>query len=525
MESSTQEQLLDLLLNKGSKEEVLNYISHLCRDTEWVSFEAFAHKGLKLPIGSSSLRVAALMGRWDVVMDLFKSGISDKTAQGQESLLTYAVVSRSSEAITFLLEHGYSVSIRDNDGNSMPFRALQYGYVELCKELIVQHGADPLAVGNTKTNQTLLHLAVTRNNEEMVRFLVDECHCDLEAKDCHRQTPLHLSVVRLNISIASFLIERGSDVNLTNGHGLTALSEAIDSNRDDKNQDCSQKLTDMAAFLLNNGADPLRLEGRGPAPMHLAVFALSTELLSLFIREVGGIDALDGSKDTPLHYAARHTGSHEVVSVLLAAGCNPNAQNDRKQTPLHLSLLCGEATSQALVKAGASPNTTDLQGQTSLHVAVLARSSANAKWLLSVGANADVLNAKGFAPLHLAVIKNFVDVLVVLLECGANVDIRSSDGQTPSHLAAMGGNIEALKVLLAHGAGMLGDTTGVTPLHCASSNGYAATATMLLDLGADVHAVALYPPDTRCTPLGVASRFSRTVVRTVLEKEVGDTWI
>jgi len=77
--------------------------------------------------------------------------------------------------------------------------------------------------------------------------------------------------------------------------------------------------------------------------------------------------------NTKLHSAIRSDAEQSLVDVLLKDGMDPNAQNEKGQTPLHLaveSIYQPNPCIQMLLEAKADPNIKDRLGNTSLHCAV-----------------------------------------------------------------------------------------------------------------------------------------------------------
>ena len=75
-------------------------------------------------------------------------------------------------------------------------------------------------------------------------------------------------------------------------------------------------------------------------PQRVIQLTLLKELLIL-TEAKADVTATDGRNRTPLHVAAVE-GHNDIVKQLLAAGANPNANNNWGYTPLHLAKLENE---------------------------------------------------------------------------------------------------------------------------------------------------------------------------------------
>jgi uncharacterized protein len=113
---------------------------------------------------------------------------------------------------------------------------------------------------------------------------------------------------------------------------------------------------------------------------------------------------------TPLHYAAAD-GKVEEVIRLLAAGANPNAQDDNGWSPLHFAAQAvSPGATEALLAAGAQTELKDSFGNTALSTAVFeSRGNGSVIQLLRrAGADPHAANSSGVTPLDLArTIANF----------------------------------------------------------------------------------------------------------------------
>ena len=209
-------------------------------------------------------------------------------------------------------------------------------------------------------------------------------------------------------------------------------------------------------------------------------------------------------KDTPLHWAARNRNSKDpaVIEALLAAGADPMARNILEATPLHWAAKYNRnpAMIEALLKAGADPKARDDDKETPLHEAAQYNDNpAVIEALLKAGgdARADLK----WTPLHEAVVFNEdPGVIEALLKAGANPMPRDKWKNTPLHFAARNNeNPAVIEALLKAGADpMARNGYKSTPLHWAATYSKdPAVIEALLKAGADPKA----RDDDKDTPL------------------------
>jgi ankyrin repeat protein len=110
----------------------------------------------------------------------------------------------------------------------------------------------------------------------------------------------------------------------------------------------------------------------------------------------------------------------ENVRLFLDAGANVNAENDNKQTPLHLAAYHGHTEA--------------------------------AKLILDAGADVDAEDKYKWTPLHMAASRGRTEVARLLLDRGAQVDAVNMYKQTPLYLAAISGHTEVARLLILNGA-------------------------------------------------------------------------
>ena len=113
---------------------------------------------------------------------------------------------------------------------------------------------------------------------------------------------------------------------------------------------------------------------------------------------------VDAQGRTPLHYAAADA-NEALCRAHLAAGADPDAQDDGGWTPLHFAAQASSASVTALLlEASANPQLRDAHGNSPLFRAVFRSRGEGAVIALLRGAGADprACNHHGVSPVGLA---------------------------------------------------------------------------------------------------------------------------
>lgn len=185
-------------------------------------------------------------------------------------------------------------------------------------------------------------------------------------------------------------------------------------------------------------------------------------------------DVKDADFEFPLHSSAAKGLSSAVQFLLSKESLDVNALDGHKRTPLHYAIQC-HATDvvKLLIDHGANIFIRDGQGATPFHLAC-AYSPPCAEILLNHASKEEINlldceeQSSGQTPLIAAARCKNYPVLKMLIEHGADVHAKSKkEGATALHHAVSLGDFDSVKLLLQKGASLEEkDNQGVTPLVC-----------------------------------------------------------
>lgn len=100
--------------------------------------------------------------------------------------------------------------------------------------------------------------------------------------------------------------------------------------------------------------------------------------------------------EAPIHLIAKEGNGREIANLLKADGKMRDVRTPLGSTPLHFAATNPDRSAMTvLLAAGADPNARDLDGSTPLHMAAYASRAANVKQLLEAGADPLLKNNAG----------------------------------------------------------------------------------------------------------------------------------
>lgn len=124
--------------------------------------------------------------------------------------------------------------------------------------------------GESQKGNTLLHVAVKKRDDDMIRLLIRK-GADVNAKNMKGNTALHYAA---ETGTAMILIKSGAHIDAKNKRGDTLLHKSA-----------YNGMEDMVRVLLLNGADSNAVNDKGMTPLHLNTDAFAAR----FLKRSGGI--------------------------------------------------------------------------------------------------------------------------------------------------------------------------------------------------------------------------------------------
>ena len=217
------------------------------------------------------------------------------------------------------------------------------------------------------------------------------------------------------------------------------LGQGVDVNARDKHQATALHYADsreVAELLLRRGARVDDTARDGVTPLHMAVGSLRVQVAQFLLEHDADLEARTSDGSTPLHWALG-----EMIPLLLDAGADPKAKDERGWTPLmyHFPATRSLVDLTALVKGGADLEARDQDGNTALILAVES---------LLVKSDAWGLSHRQSLPRTL-VIKH-------LIRLGSDVNARNNEYQSALAVALERGDLRAASILEEAGADDIG---------------------------------------------------------------------
>jgi len=261
-------------------------------------------------------------------------------------------------------EEKIAVDVKSNGGSTALYYAAMGGHVNVVRWL-VNKGKATVNMKN-RDQRTALHWAARyicmyvcacgivylnmyvcmyrKGYAEVVKFLVEVAHANVEPKDFQNNTPLHLAASYGHVKAVECLVLKGkANVEVPGDGGITALHYSA-----------SEGYVKVVQFLIENGKAAVDgPDHENSTALHISTTCGHLPVVQWLVTEgKAKLEARDMHDRTPLHLAAFGNKPKVVEWLVNEAHSNMEARDDQGKTPLfrgqlHLGVI------KSLIEAGA----------------------------------------------------------------------------------------------------------------------------------------------------------------------------
>ena len=303
------------------------------------------------------------------------------------------------------------------------------------------------------SGETLLHRAVLSDNIDIVKYLVNEKHMDVNERNDQMKTPLHIAATHNSIQSIKFLLNEGlANPGAVRTFSWTPLMYAA-----------SRGHIDIVKILVNANVNIEDVNKENMTALYLASREGWYDVVVYLIKCGANVNIASGTTNrTPL-FCALMNDHHEIVKYLIHnTNIDIEGRDSSMNTIWHEIAACNSLNSfkffvdknnVSRIKSLIDVNCKNNIDQHPIHLAAAEGHSEILKCMLNI--NNELINIKqrdGNSPLHLACCRGHINVVSTLIDFKCDVNAKGSNNRTALTLAMGFKNNQIAQLLLDNGA-------------------------------------------------------------------------
>ena len=394
--------------------------------------------------------LACRYGTVEFVQFLIEQENCDPNSQNKDKDTPVHVASKYGhvEILRYLVETKQcSVAQQNQDGNTPLHLACMFQCIETVQYL-VRKQQDLIMIANHK-KELPTHIACCEDSLGIVKLVTSPSN--VAAKAHNGATPLHVASAHRLLDVMKWLIEElHCDPDIKDDGSLTPLHYACGYTRHyeylyhNKGSVQDENIQVTEYLVANCECDPMKIRG-SVSPMKIACKAGNLKLVKALT--CVNVNCIDSNGDTPLHLACREK-QIEIVRFLiqLEKHCSQKLQNKNGELPLHIACAHGSLKLIKLV-SDCDVNVPAKSGDTPVHIACRHSHIDIVTYLIQdKHSDLNIANDKGELPLHIACEQSCLSLVELVSNC--NLHTQANSGYTPMHVACKRDAIEIVKYLV-----------------------------------------------------------------------------
>jgi uncharacterized protein len=311
------------------------------------------HSVSDAPECSPALRIAASGGHTELVSLLLHAGAAAGCHCG--AVLQAAALAGHCDCLELLLAHGLSVDAADSRYCATALMAAADKGQAAAAQCLLTAGAAVEAVN--LQGKTALHYAARAGHAEVVAVLL-AAGAAVDRLCSEGSTPLLLASVSGSAAAAEALLAGGADAAFVRRDATTCLYAAVLEQHAAVVQLLLQHAAVVQQLLQHGAAAVLDNTGSVCACHNLSVSSTAAcrdpAIMKLLLSAGASVRTSNASTgDTPLHFAAVHGHPVPSLCLLIQAGADLGALNNKGQTPAQAAAAAGKHFAEVLLNRAA----------------------------------------------------------------------------------------------------------------------------------------------------------------------------